>query len=96
MITKTQIIKSIEKEKETLRKIGISKIGLFGSFVKNKQNEKSDVDLLVEFNEISFDTYMKTHYFLEKITKRKVDLVIESDLKPELEHVKKEVEYVKI
>ena len=91
-----EIIKKIEIGREEIKKMGVRKIGLFGSFAKNKQNKKSDVDILVSFNEISFDNYMNLLYFLEKIFKRKVDLVIESDLKPELKYVKKEAKYVKV
>ena len=96
METKESIIKKIEGGKSELKLRGVKKIGLFGSFIKNKQKEKSDVDVLVEFNNLSFDNYMKVLYLLERLTKRKVDLVIESDLKPELEYIKKEVLYVKI
>ena len=91
-----EIIKKIEIGREEIKKLGVKKIVLFGSFAKNKQNKKSDVDILVSFNEISFDNYINLLYFLEKIFKRKVDLVIESDLKPELKYVKKEAKYVKV
>ena len=96
MVTKSQIIKKIKSEKDALKISGVNKIGLFGSFLKNKQKKNSDVDILTEFDDLTFDNYMKVFYLLEKITKRKVDLVIESDLKPELNYIKKEVKYVKI
>ncbi len=96
MVTKSQIIKKIKSEKDALKISGVNKIGLFGSFLKNKQKKNSDVDILIEFDDLTFDNYMKVFYLLEKITKRKVDLVIESDLKPELNYIKKEVKYVKI
>jgi len=96
MVTKSQIIKKIKSEKDALKISGVNKIGLFGSFLKNKQKKNSDVDILIEFDDLTFDNNMKVFYLLEKITKRKVDLVIESDLKPELNYIKKEVKYVKI
>ncbi len=96
MVTKKEIMKKIEKEKEKIREIGVNKLGLFGSFAKGKQHKKSDVDILVEFRNLNFDDYMKLYYLLSKILKRRVDLVIESDLKPEMTYVMNEVEYVKI
>lgn len=91
-----KILKKIEKEKEKIRKTGAKKIGLFGSFAKGEQKKKSDIDFLVEFDEITFDNYFDLKELLEKIFKRKIDLVIEKDLKPELNYVKEETKYVEI
>ena len=91
-----KILKEIEKRKKDIRKYGVKKIGLFGSFAKGKQNKKSDIDFLIEFKKIDFDNYVYILNLLERIFKRRVDLVIEADLKPELKYVKKEARYVKI
>lgn len=91
-----KIIKKIRENKKRIKKLGVKKIGLFGSFTKNKQRKKSDIDILVSFNKIDFDNYMNLLFFLEKKFGRKIDLVIESDLKPELNYVKKEARYVKL
>lgn len=96
MVTKEEIIKKIEREKDKIKKSGVRKIGIFGSFVKGKQKKDSDIDILVSFEKISFDNYMALYYFLKNILKKKIDLVIEEDLKPELKKIKKEVKYVKI
>lgn len=91
-----KIINKIENKKEAIRKIGVKKIGLFGSFAKGKQNKKSDVDILVQFEKVSFDNYFLLKELLEKLFGKKIDLVIERDLRPELNYVKKEAEYAKI
>jgi len=91
-----KIIRKLEEKKQNIRKYGVKKIGVFGSFVKDKQHKKSDIDILVTFENISFDSYLNILTFLEKMFKRKIDLVIEDDLKPELKYVKKEAEYAKI
>ncbi len=91
-----EIIKKIESERKNIRKIGVKKIGLFGSFVKGKQNKKSDVDILVEFEKVTFENYFLLKELLEKLFKKKVDLIIEEDLRHELNYVKKETEYAKI
>jgi hypothetical protein len=95
-MNKKEIIKKIEKEKEKIKKNGVKKIGIFGSFAKNKQTPKSDIDILVSFNSPDFDKYAQTLIILEKLLKRKVDLVIEKNLRKELNYVKKEAIYVKI
>lgn len=93
---KEEILKKIEESRELIKENGVKKIGLFGSFAKDKQNKKSDIDILVEFDKPTLAKYLYVLRLLEKKLKRKIDLVIESDLKPELVYVKKEAEYVQI
>ena len=55
---------------------------LFGSFARNEENEKSDVDLLVEFDPaipIGLE-YCQIYLDLKKITGREVDLVTTKSL----------------
>jgi predicted nucleotidyltransferase len=68
----------------------VHRIGLFGSFVRDEQTDKSDMDILVEFEEgkESFDNYMSLLFFLEKLFSKKVDLVISGNVREEL---KKEI-----
>ena len=91
-----KIIKEIEKNKKEIKKLGVKKIGLFGSFAKNKQRKKSDIDILVSFNKLDFDNYTNLQFFLEKKFGRKIDLVIEKNLLPQLSYVKKEAKYVRL
>lgn len=91
-----QIIKKIEEKKNDIRKYNVKKIGLFGSFAKNKQHKKSDIDIIVNFDIESFDNYMNLLFLLEKMFKRKIDLVIEKDLRPELKYVRNETKYVRL
>jgi uncharacterized protein len=96
MTTKKEIIKKIEKEKEKLKKVKVKKIGLFGSYVKGNPRENSDIDFIIEFKEINADNYFSVLFLLQKMFNKKIDLVIESDLKPELKYVLGETEYAKI
>ena len=50
-INKNTIFLLLHKNKSQLLKYGVKQLGLFGSFVRNQQNENSDVDILVEFDE---------------------------------------------
>ncbi len=95
-LTSNMILEKIRKEKDKLQKRGVRRLGLFGSYAKNIQNKGSDIDFLVEFDEISAANFFWVLFFLGRLFKRKIDLVIEEDLKPELKYVKKEAKYVQI
>jgi len=62
---------------EKIKKFEVMRIGLFGSYAMNKQTDKSDIDILVEFEKgkKTFDNYMNLKFFLEALFKCKVDLV---------------------
>jgi len=87
---KNTILEFLEKNTKQINKYGVKKIGLFGSFVTEKNTYNSDIDVLVDFEtgKKTFDNYMDLKFFLEDKLKRKVDLVIEKNIKPEL---KKEI-----
>ena len=95
-LSKEKIIFGIEKNKKEIKKLGVKKIGIFGSFVKNKQRKNSDIDFLVEMNNSKFDNYAKLYFLLRELFNRKIDLVVEKALKKELNYIKAEVEYAKI
>jgi len=64
----------------------VREIGLFGSFVRGKQNANSDIDILAEFDEGAdlFDLIGLTLY-LEEILQRHVDVVPKRALRTELQ-----------
>ena len=77
----------------------MSKIGLFGSFVRGEQHADSDVDLLIEFREDSknFDNFMSLSFLLEEVMSRKVELITPESLSPYIRpHVEQEVEFVSL
>jgi hypothetical protein len=87
----------IKKSKRDLReRYGVRRIGIFGSYAKNKQHRKSDIDILVEFEkEIDLFDFLDVKDFLEKILKKRVDLVMKTALKPNIgKRILKEVRYV--
>ena len=62
--------------KSFLRKnFGLSSIGLFGSYAKGKETADSDIDLLVELNEPSFDFLAGLQIYLESKLGRPVEIV---------------------
>ncbi len=71
----------------------IARLALFGSVVRDDFDpEKSDIDILVEFNgDIGWE-FFDLEAELEKILGRKVDLVSKRAIKPHYwEHIKKDV-----
>jgi predicted nucleotidyltransferase len=89
------VLKALESNREKINSFGVKKIGLFGSFLAGKQKKGSDLDFLVVFDKPTFRNYMGLKFFLEDLFHRKVDLVIEEDLKPALRYVREEAAYVK-
>ena len=96
MLTSENILKKIEKNLSTIKHFGVSKMGLFGSYIRGEQNRESDIDILIMFEKgkKTFDNYMDLKFFLEDLFKRKVDLVIYDALKPDLkQHILENVIY---
>ncbi len=74
-----------EKIKELLKRNSVSKLGVFGSTVRNEDNSESDVDLLVEFSKSKgLLAVIKLERELEEIIGRKIDLVTEKSISPYL------------
>ena len=59
-------------------------IGIFGSYLRGKESEKSDVDVLVEFYTPIGWEFIDLKEFLEQILGKEVDLVTRRALKPQL------------
>ena len=75
-----------QNEDVLTKRFGVKRIGLFGSFARGDATEKSDIDILVEFErgKKTFDNYMELKFYLEELFERDVDLVIASSIKPRL------------
>jgi uncharacterized protein len=94
---KKEIIKIIRNSKPEMEShYGVHRLGLFGSYVKEKQRKKSDIDILVTFNrDIDLFDFLDLREYLESRLHAKVDLVMESALKPAIgKRILSEVEYV--
>ena len=92
-----KIKKVLRQNKSTLQKeFKVKELGVFGSYVRGKQEKNSDVDILVEFSQTpGFFDYLKMENRLSDILKRRVDLVMKGSLKPMIgKHIMSEVIYV--
>ncbi len=72
------------RETEFARRFGVRRIGLFGSRVRGDATPDSDVDLLVEMEQPTFDAYMDLKFLLEDLFGCNVDLVLVDSVKPRL------------
>ncbi len=78
---------------ELKRRYNVKSIGTFGSYVRNEQKPNSDIDLLVTFEKKpSLFKFIELEDYLSELLGHKVDLVMESALKPIIgKHIKDEV-----
>jgi len=82
---------------EIRQRFKVKEIGIFGSYVRNEQGQKSDIDILVGFEDgyKTFDNYMELKFFLEKILNSKIDLVLKTTIRDEIkQNILSEVTYV--
>jgi len=95
VLSKAFIKQSLVDNRETLRKYGVKRIGLFGSYVRGTATAASDIDFLVELERLTFRDYMGLALFLEGLFNKDVDLVTPTSIKPGFKpYIEKEIEYV--
>jgi predicted nucleotidyltransferase len=79
-----EILRIIEENREKIKGFGVTSLGLFGSAVRGEATDASDLDFVVEMENVTFDSYMDLKEFLEELFGCKVDLVMEDAIKPRL------------
>jgi predicted nucleotidyltransferase len=81
-----EIQKHLRTHKKELKKnYKVKEIGIFGSYIRGDQKEKSDLDILVDFDEtIGLFRFVSLERYLSRILGVKVDLVMKSALKPRI------------
>ncbi|MCX6575043.1 MAG: nucleotidyltransferase family protein [Candidatus Aminicenantes bacterium] len=93
-ITCQHLLRLLKQAFQEIQKFGVKRIGLFGSCVREEAGHGSDIDVLVEFSQPSFDNYMELKFFLEALFGREVDLVLADSLKEQIKpDVMREVVY---
>lgn len=96
---KATLIQLIESNAMTIKRYGVDRLGVFGSFVRNEMNEQSDVDFLVEFEsgKKTYKNFINLAYFLEELCGRKIELVTPTGLSKYFgDKILKSTEYVKL
>jgi len=94
----TELIVYLRTHKSLLHdKFGVTRMGIFGSFVQEAQTISSDIDMVVEFerDRKNIHSFLQLKRFLEKELSRKIDLGFEHSLKPAVrESIKDRIIYV--
>ena len=70
--------------RDFLMKNNIKKAAIFGSFARNEENEKSDIDILIEGEKLTLFDILNIEDMLQSITQRKIDIVEYQAVKPSL------------
>lgn len=94
--TKKDILDVIAANRTRITALGVKRLGLFGSFLRDQQTADSDIDFLVEFEpgQKNFDNFMELTFLLEALLQRRVELVTTEALSPYIgPHILEEVEY---
>lgn len=96
-MTKQEIIKFLSVQKpEMERRFGVERIGLFGSYARDEAHGESDIDIAVHLRgENIADNFFGTPHYLEDHLQCRIDLGLETSLRPEIRgRVAKEIIYV--
>jgi len=93
-----EIVVYLRDKKEFLYdRYGVTRMGIFGSFVQGGKTITSDIDMVVEFEKSrkNIHSFLQLKRFLEKELSRKVDMGFEHSLKPIVrENIKEKIIYV--
>jgi uncharacterized protein len=93
--TADMILSHLSTYYETLKSMGVTRLGLFGSYARGEQQPDSDLDFLVSIEPMSYSAWMDVWNFLEDTFGLTVDLVPEEALRPEFKtRVMSEVRHV--
>jgi predicted nucleotidyltransferase len=96
MLSKEEILRLVKRELPFIKKkYNVSRVALFGSYVRGDQNEKSDLDMLVEFSRpVGFFKFIELEDYLSEKLGVKVNLVTPDALKSLIKpHVMEEAVY---
>lgn len=96
---KKDILNYLKSNQEYYNKqFGIKFIGLFGSFARGEADDNSDIDILYKIEKdkkLSMFKYLKLTKQLEDFFHKKIDLVRDDTLKPQIKsYIQKDINYV--
>ena len=97
--TKEELTKILLSRQDEIKKHGVTKLGFFGSFVRNEVSKESDVDFFIEFDPEykTLKNFISLAALLTELTGRKIEIITPQSLnKFTANYILKEVEYVAI
>ena len=86
VLTRAEVQKRLEEAEREIRRLGVHRLALFGSVLRNEAHSDSDVDFLVEFRpgEKTFEHFFALSELLEALLGHRVELVTREALSPYL------------
>jgi predicted nucleotidyltransferase len=84
VLTRDDVFQRIRSAESRIRDLGVRRLALFGSVLRDEARPDSDVDLLVQFEpgEKSLDRFMSLYDLLEEIFDQRVELLTTESLSP--------------
>lgn len=84
ILTRDDAFQLIRAAEARIRGLGVQRLALFGSVLRDEARPDSDVDLLVQFQpgEKSFDRFMALYDLLDEMFERRVELLTTESLSP--------------
>ena len=95
MLTSEEVLRKIKENRDKIKRFGVKRIGLFGSYARGKQRVESDVDIVVEFEKgkATLDNFLDLTEYLEKFLGKKIDLLTKEGVRSiRIGHIRKEIE----
>jgi predicted nucleotidyltransferase len=85
-VNRARVLHLLAQRKPMLaERFGLVSLALFGSTARDAARPDSDIDILVSFDgPATSDRYFCVQFFLEDLLGRRVDLVTQKALRPEL------------
>lgn len=95
-MNKKEVISFLTQHKEKFnQEYSITKIGLFGSFSKDEEHLKSDIDIVVQMREKNYFKLIEFEHYIKKHLGRKVDVGFLESMKSYIkESISKDIIYV--
>ena len=92
----SQIIEKLRAVKPILqKKYSISELALFGSYSRNEQTEKSDIDIMVSLTDPLGFRFLDMVYELDDLFDKEIQVVSKAGIKPKyFEAIKPDLIYV--
>ena len=80
-----EILQTLKDHNSELKNFDVHSLAVFGSVARGTARKSSDIDILVEFSRpVGLFEFARLQLYLEKLLKRKVDLVTPDALRKEM------------
>ena len=86
-------LEKVLKDENLLKKYGLDRIGIFGSFARGEQS--NDIDFYIDLDNYNVKDLINLKKELEKITEKEVDIMLKKYANPIVLHrAEKDMKYV--